>query len=287
MSQQSDVYARVTAALVEAIEQGAGDWIMPWARPGVSVYRPLNAVKGNHYHGINTLMLWATAHNAGYESGEWATFKQWQEAGAQVRKGEKGTLVVFYSELEREDEDGAKRKIFYAKPSYAFNAAQVDGYEAKGLQRGPGFDPYATAENVMQKSGADIREGGTVAAFSPEGDYVMLPDRDRFLGDADKAREAFYGVAFHELTHWTGGKTRLDRDLSTKFKSEAYAMEELVAEIGAAFLCADVGLSAQPRPDHSHYLAHWLAVLKQDNRAIFKAASAAEKAAQYLIAKAK
>jgi len=286
MSQTNDVYARVTSALVEAIEKGAGEWQMPWSKAGQSIARPKNAVKGNHYHGINTLMLWATASNAGYESGEWATFKQWQERGASVRKGEKGTLVVYYSELEKQDDDGKPYKVFYAKPSYAFNAAQVEGYEPERPQ-GLGFDPFERAENVMRSSGADIREDGAGAYYNPAGDYVNLPIRERFLGEQDKAREAFYGVAFHELVHWTGAKSRLDRDLSGKFKTQAYAMEELVAEIGAALLCADVGLSATPRNGHAQYLAHWLQVLKSDNRAIFTAASQAEKAAQFLMAKAK
>lgn len=297
MSDRFDVHKAVTDQIIAAIEAGANgdDFRLPWHCVGGPLHRPVNARTGSAYRGVNTVSLWMAAQSRGYDYPIWATYKQWSELGAQVRKGERSSLVVFWKEVEvkgadeaSENEggsDGAPRKRLFARASYAFNVAQVDGYSIEEPQ-GPGFDADERCEALIAASGADIREGGNRAYYSPGEDYIKLPPRSSFVGsDTSSPREAYYSTAFHELTHWTGHETRLGRDLSGRFKSEAYAAEELVAELGAAFLCADMGVTPAPREDHAQYLAHWLKILKGDSRAIFTAASAADKAARFLLDK--
>lgn len=297
MSERFDVHKAVTDQIVAAIEAGASGegFKLPWHCAGGPLHRPVNARTGSAYRGVNTVSLWMAAHGRGYSHQLWATYKQWQELGAQVRKGERASLVVFWKELpakasaddaETEGEsEAAPRKRLFARASYAFNVAQVDGYDVEEPQ-GPGFEPDERCDALLKASGADIREGGARAYYAPGEDYIQLPARSAFVGTATSSpREAYYSTAFHELTHWTGHQSRLARDMSGRFKTEAYAAEELVAELGAAFLCADTGICPAPREDHAQYLAGWLKILKGDSRAIFTAASAADKAARFLLDK--
>lgn len=292
-----DVHQEITNKIIEAIEAGAGEFVMPWHR-GSAQGRPVNAITGKPYNGANVLSLWVTAQALGYSSNEWATYKQWAEKGAQVRKGEKSALVMFYKPVtsqderegdEQDDEKKARRGLI-ARAFRVFNAAQVDGYtpkqaEAPKIAR-PDFVDLAEADDFMKQTGADIRTGGDRAYFSTAGDYIGLPAKSAFYGSRTSSpAESYYSTAFHELTHWTGHKSRLDRietGLKGRFGGEAYAMEELVAELGAAFLCADLGVSVDPRLDHAQYIENWLKVLKDDKRAIFTAASKATEAAGFL-----
>lgn len=287
--QTLDVHQLITDRIVQSIEEGtAGDFRLPWNKAGASG-RPSNIQSGKHYNGINVLALWMAALHHGYSRPVWGTYRQWQEKGAQVRKGEKASLVVFYKTftVETEAADAAEAETserMVARASYVFNADQVESYQdADALPSSPRFEPMEAADRFAANVAADIREGGSMACYSPADDVIRMPDRERFNGSATMdAGEAYYATLMHELTHWTGAEARLSRDLKNRFGSEAYAMEELVAEIGAAFLCADLGITPEQRPDHASYIGHWLKVLKSDKRAIFTAASKAQQAVNYL-----
>ena len=289
-NQRADVYSQVTDRIVAAIEAGQGTFQMPWHRSSFAAHRPQNVATGAHYRGVNVISLWASAELTGFSSGLWGTYRQWQSVGAQVRKGEKSSLVVFYKELQGDDapdadEDGENgRKRFVAKASYVFNADQVDGYTlpAAPAPANPA-ETIAHADAYIRATGAVIKHGGERAYYDRVADAIQLPERDRFLGtETSSATESYYATLLHELTHWTGASNRCDRQFGKRFGDNAYAMEELVAELGAAFLCAELGISLEPRADHAAYLGHWLEVMKADKKAIFTAASQAAKAADYL-----
>jgi antirestriction protein ArdC len=286
--QPLDVHQHITDRIVAAMEAGAGDWQMPWHQSGHAITRPRNIASGKAYRGINVLSLWLAAEEKGYARGLWGTYRQWQQKGGQVRRGEKSSVIVFYKELEVEKDDAPEETdtILFARASRVFNIAQVDGVavpDGEDAPAGDGVTPLEAAEAFVTGTGAIVRIGGDRAAYAPGTDVIAMPDRQRFTGTATTSpTEAWYGTLFHELTHWSGAKHRLARDMSGRFGSEAYAMEELVAELGAAFLCADLGIAATPRTDHAAYLAGWLKVLKADKRAIFTAAGQASRAAEYL-----
>lgn len=287
-----DVYQEVTDKIIAAIEaaQASGNrWRLPWRKvDGLQIGRPHNATTRNAYHGINTALLWMAADEAGYTDARWATFKQWQAVGAHVRKGERGTQVVFYKKLDIKDrETGEKKSIPLLRFSYVFNIAQVENVPERLTNPAPvealtGAERIAAVDAFIAATGADIRHGGNSAFYVPSMDFVQMPKPEQFTGDAQRATEGYYSTLLHELGHWTGHKSRLDRNHSGGFGSKAYAFEELIAELSAAFMCADLGISNEPREDHAQYLASWLKCLRDDPRAIFKAAAAAEKAAAFL-----
>ncbi len=291
-TQKFDVHQEITNCIVDAIET-AGDFRLPWIRStGGSFARPVNVASKNPYNGVNVLSLWVSALAAEFPSNVWGTYRQWQDKGCQVRKGEKSSLIVFYKTLQVEDlneqagETEAGERMM-ARASRVFNAAQVEGFEieAEDLPEEPAFDPIERAEAFVAATGAQIEEGGDRACFIPSLDTIRVPERRRFTGtDTTTAAEGFYSTLAHELVHWSGVEKRLDRDMSRRFGDEAYAIEELVAELGAAFLCADLGLNPEPREDHACYIKNWLAVLKNDKKAIFTAAAKASQAATWLLA---
>lgn len=278
-----DVYAQITNHIVKAMET-ANPFELPWITAGGSrCARPMNIASKRPYNGINVLSLWIAAVSQDYPSHLWGTYRQWQDTGCQVRKGEKASAIVFYRKLESEDQ---KTERFVAKASWVFNAAQVDGYTEPvvELPAGPIFDPLVQAEAFVAGTGAKVEERGDVACYIPSEDMILMPERRRFNETRSAAPgEAFYSTLCHELVHWSGSNMRLDRDLTGRFGDQAYAMEELVAELGAAFLCADLGISRTPRDDHASYIKSWLAVLKTDKRAIFTATSKAAQAAEWLL----
>lgn len=284
---KQDVYERVTAHIVAELEKGVRPWFKPWNAEHAAgrITRPLRA-NGQPYRGINVLMLWGAASERGYSAPIWMTFKQAQELGGHVRKGEKGNLVVYANTITKTetDENGqeSERDIPFMKGYTVFNVEQVEGLPAHfyALAERPAetVQRIKHAEAFFAATGADIRHGGDRAFFSPAEDRVQMPPIEAF-----RDAEAYYATLAHEVCHWTKGKDRLDRDFGRKrFGDSGYAMEELVAELGAAFLCADLALSPEPRDEHAAYLAHWLAVLKEDKRAIFSAAAHAQRAADYL-----
>ena len=281
-------YERITAEIVAAMEKGQKDFQMPWHQSATHI--PKNASTHRRYRGINILALWATAMVQGYDSPYWATYRQWATLGGQVKRGEKASTIVFYKEVERsdptpsEDAEGVGTR-WVARASWVFNEAQVEGLiseEAVDSEVNP-VDVLADADAFVSSVGATIIEGGDRALYKPSTDTIHMPDRYRFHGtDTSSATEAYYSVLLHELVHWSGHDSRLKRNLSGTFGAMAYAMEELVAEFGAAFLCADLGISVQPREDHAVYLSSWIRVLKERNRAIVSATSAATAACQFL-----
>lgn len=288
--QRFDVYEAVTNQIITAIEAGAGQVAMPWHRSGAAITRPKNISTGNAYRGVNTIALWAAAEIGGYAEGLWGTYRQWQDRGAQVRKGETSSLIIFYKEFARDDDDAGEDgqtnfdRRFMVKASRVFNVEQVDGYEREDIDvSADPIDPIASADAFIQATGATVTEGGERAFYNRTTDAITMPDRFRFMDTATStATESWYSVLLHELTHWTGAETRMAREFGERFGDDAYAMEELVAEISAAFLCADLGITAEPRPDHAAYIDHWLRIMKGDKKAIFTAASAAAKASDFL-----
>ena len=259
---------------------------MPWHVTEADCFVPTNAASHRVYRGVNVLCLWATAMRRGYGSGLWATYNQWKALGAQVRKGEKAAPVVFWKITDKagrefEDDDirrvPANNRMFLARGYNVFNVAQVDGFAPTAVpQLGKG-ERIASAEIFFAGLGARVRHGGAAACYIPGLDEIFMP---RFEAFRDPA--AYYSTLAHEATHWTGAPHRLNRELKAKFGSEGYAMEELVAELGAAFLCSNLGISVEPRPDHAAYIESWLTVLRRDKRAIFAAASLAQKATDWM-----
>jgi antirestriction protein ArdC len=279
---RADVYARVTAKIVEDLAQGVRPWARPWnaGHAAGPVSRPLRA-NGTPYRGINVLLLWVEAQDKNYTAPIWMTYKQAQAMGAQVRKGETGTLVVFADRLTKTETNDkgeeTERQIAFMKGYTVFNVEQIDGlpghYTAPAVLPASPLPRLDAAESFFAATGADIRHGGNRAFYAPGVDRVQMPPRDSF-----RDAESYAATLAHELTHWTGHESRLNRDLRNRFGDHAYAAEELIAEMGAAFLCADLGLAALPRPDHAAYLGSWLSVLQADSRAIFTAATQAQRA---------
>jgi len=251
---------------------------------------PQNAATRAQYRGINTVVLWAAASAKSYPSAYWSTYRQWLTLGAQVRKGEKATAVVFYKPLDyvEENQETGEQKLRQRMVlrSYAvFNASQVEGWEAPEIVRPSQAQVLVTVEDLVTKTGARIEHGASSCFYRPATDTIHMVDRDRFEnGPTSTATEAYYATLLHELIHWTGHESRLKRDLKNRFGTEAYAMEELVAELGAAFLCSHIGVSVLPRPDHAAYMARWLRVLRADKGAVFQAAHGARVAAAVVLA---
>ncbi|EAR6996129.1 DUF1738 domain-containing protein [Salmonella enterica] len=280
---KTDIYQVVTDSIVEALEMGVKPWVCPWKRNGAMSGIPSNFHTGTAYSGINIMLLWCSAAKQGFTDSRWLTYKQAQEQGAQVRKGETGTTAIFYKTLEKEAEDGQIEKIPMVKSFTVFNIEQIDGLKMSAEnsaeidpQPVTEFDPLPQVENLFQRTGANITERGQQAFYRPATDEIWLPERHLF---ADAAN--FYATGLHELVHWTGAKSRLEREKGGKFGSEGYAFEELIAELGSAFLMADLGVVGEVQ--HESYIASWLKALKGDKRYIFKAASAATKAHRFLM----
>ena len=286
-TERRDIHADITAKLIAAIEADPGRPTMPWRRSSRPLYMPENALTKKPYNGINVVSLWVAAESLGYAAPVWATYRQWQELDCQVRKGEKSSLVVFYKEYETEpkpdvtDDDG-KRRV--ARASYVFNAAQVDGYTLPDAPQplGP-IDRIAAADTFFRNTGARIEQGGERAFYRPSTDHIQMPDESLFCGTDTMTRsEAYFAVLGHECIHWSGSEKRLAREFGKRFGDHAYAAEELVAEIGSAFLCSELGITQDTRPDHAQYLAQWLRLMKSDSRAIFTAAARASEAVAFL-----
>jgi len=291
MEKTRNIHQTITDSIVAAIENGgAKDWQMPWHQ-GAAIARPTNIETGRRYSGINIVALWAASQNLGFSSGTWGTFRQWKNAGASVKKRAKASFVVFSKSITVEGaadtETGEVRDApsprFVAKATPVFNADQIDGWSEPSPEIRSPAEIDERADGVVQATSARIQSGGSRACFVPSLDLIRMPHREAFTGTStSNPTQAYYTTLFHELVHWTAPAHRCDRDLSGTFGSEAYALEELVAEVGAAFLCADIGISSVPRSDHANYIASWLKCLRTDNRAIFKAAALASKAVAFV-----
>jgi antirestriction protein ArdC len=277
-----DIHQHITNQIIAVIEQGAGKFTLPWQRAG-SIMHATNIASKKPYRGINILALWAASEQHGFRSGIWGTYLQWADQGANVRKGEKSSYVVFYKELEVAGDTDENETRLIARATPVFAAEQVDGYEMSSVPVAYPIEPVAAADAFVQATQAVIHHGGSLAYYRTSTDIIQLPLREDFVGTATStAQEAYYSTLLHELTHWTSAPHRCNRQLGKRFGDAAYAMEELIAELGAAFLCSELGITPEPRNDHAQYLSSWLNVMKADKRAIFTAASVASKATDYL-----
>ena len=286
-SERQDVYTRITDKIIADLEQGVRTWMKPWNAGNTAgrITRPLRH-NGVPYSGINILMLWAEAVTHGFTAPIWMTFRQATELSAHVRKGEKGSLVVYANAISRTEEgdngEETEREIHYMKGYTVFNVEQIDGlpehyYGKPEIQTTPALR-IAHAEEFFAATKTEIRYRGDRAYYSQDGDYIQMPIIESF-----RDAESFYATLAHESAHWTKHPARLDRSFDRKtWGDEGYAREELVAELASAFLCADLGLTPEVRDDHASYIASWIKVLKDDKRAIFSAAAHAQKAVDYL-----
>jgi antirestriction protein ArdC len=282
-----DLYSRVTNAIIADLENGVRPWTKPWSAEHLAgrITRPLRST-GEPYSGINVVLLWAESVAQGYTAPIWITFRQALALGGHVRKGEKGSTVVYANRIVRteagENGQDIERQIPFLKAYTVFNVEQVEGlpshFHAVAAPQLDAVQRIAHADAFFAATGAEIRHGGSQAYYALQPDYVQTPPFECF---ADP--EAYYATLAHECTHWTRHPTRLDRDFGRKrWGDDGYAREELVAELGAAFLCADLGLELTPRADHASYIASWLEVLKDDRRFIFTAAAHAQRATDFL-----
>lgn len=281
-----DTYQQVTDAIVAQLEAGTKPWQKRWR--GGAVNDPKRAT-GQRYRGINVLLLWASAEANGFTGQHWFTFKQALDLGGNVRKGAKGTQIVFFKKLERAEQNEAgedvTRKIPMLRTYTVFNADQCENlperFQAAPVELVAGQQRDEAAEAALRSCGADIREGEASAYYVPSADFVNMPRFELFDSPG-----AYLATLAHELCHWTGHSSRLDRQLLNRFGSKDYAFEELVAEIGAAFVGARLGIVGEHIDNHAAYLASWLKALRDDKRMIFKAATLAQAAADLVLANA-
>ncbi len=286
-SPKQDIYSRVTARILAELEKGVRPWIKPWSFEHAAgrITRPLRH-NGIPYRGVNVLLLWGESLEKGYAAPLWMTYKQSQELGAQVRKGEHGSLVVFADRFTKTDTNDLGEAVEHAIPFMkgytVFNVEQIEGlpahFYAQPVNPLPLSERIEHADSFVTATGAAIHHGGNQAFYAPSRDMIQLPPFEAF-----KDKDSYYSTVLHELTHWTRHDTRLTRDFGRqRFGNEGYAREELVAELGSAFLCADLGITPDIRDDHAAYLGHWLKILQNDKRAIFSAAAHAQRAADFL-----
>ena len=280
MNGNDKIHKIIAQQFIDMIESGQADgkWVAPWDKFASDL--PMNFTNNRAYNGINIFMLWA----AGFGSQYWGTYKQWKEAGAQVKKGEKGTMIVFWKILEsksKTDSKGNPTTFPMLRYFKVFNAEQVDGWEA------PESDPkrvhtttevHAHCDAIINATGADISHGGNRACFIPDMNRILLPEFESFHTPND-----YYTTAFHELAHWTGHESRLDRNMRNRYGEHAYALEELVAELSAAIMDATVGIESTTRDDHAKYIKHWITALKEEPSCLMHVASQANKATQYIL----
>lgn len=268
------IYEEVTQSIIDQLEKGAIPWVKPW-RADSSADK--NVISQKPYQGINRLILGMTAMVKGYNVPAWASFKQWESLGAYVKKGEKGTRIVFYSPVSKENKQTGETESYSVLKSYVvFNASQVEGLTITNVElEDKPFTANQLAEERIIKTGAVISHGSDAAFYMPSQDRIQLPHKTAFDAECH-----YYATAFHELVHWTGHESRLKREFKGRYGDSKYAFEELVAEMGAAFLCQDYGIQGELR--HAGYIQSWLKALKDDSKAIFKASALAQKAADYI-----
>lgn len=291
-SLHSAKHAHVAEVIIAAIEKGAGKFEMPWHGKGGPLKRATNAATGSTYRGVNIITLWVEGQERGYDSNLWATYRQWTELGAQVRKGEQSTPVIYTSlkKVGPDEADGSKtdeklkrRRKFISKWYSVFNVTQVDGWTRDHPAHGPEVPLLPSAEKFVEMIGARIKYGSHRACFNRIDDSIECPSLEQFTGSSTSTPlEAYYATLLHEHVHWTGHESRLNREFGKRFGDNVYALEELVAELGAAFLCADLDVTNEPRPDHASYVSSWLKTLKENPLSLFIAASKAERAVTFL-----
>lgn len=284
-----DIYARITERIIAQLEEGVRPWVQPWRAGNAAgrITRPLRH-NGEPYSGMNVLLLWSEAMARGYAAPIWMTFKQARELGAHVRKGQTSSTVIYASRFTKTETDArgdeVERDITFLRAYGVFNVEQIEGLPEHYYHRpAPVIDPVERierADRFFAHAGAKVRHGGSRAFYAPSSDHIQMPPFETFRDAA-----SYVAVLSHEHIHWTAKADRVGRDLTryAKDKTER-AREELVAEIGSALLCADLGIvpELEPRPDHAAYVGSWLSVLGDDKRAIFQAAAHAQRAVNFL-----
>ena len=272
------IYQEITDSIIAELEKGATPWVKPWNAPASA---DKNIITGRPYRGINRFITAMVSGIKGYDVPAWASLKQWNDLGARVKKDEKATKIVYWSQAKdkKSEASGEDKYYQFAKAFYIFNVAQVDGIDIIASEDQPVSEnqKIEACEQRIIATGAKYSIGGDVACYIPSIDSIKMPALNTF-----QTAEHYYATFFHELTHWTSDKTRCDRDLSKgRFGNADYAFEELVAELGAAFLCQQHGIKGDLR--HAGYIESWLKCLKSDSRAIFKASALAQQAADFLL----
>ena len=283
-----NVYDLVTSQIIEQLENGVIPWQKPWTEASpYALGLPQNQVTGNYYRGINIVLLWSSNLKNKHTTDEWASFKQWQSQKESIRKGERGSMVVYYDTLEREVE-GELVKIPFLKSSVVFNRCQLASYEPEVLpvqtaDPAPSYEKIEAVDQFILNTGAIIGHQPGGAYYDRKTDTISLPEANTFIETAScTPTENYVATLFHELGHWSGAEHRLNRIKGKKFGDQQYANEELVAEFTSAFLCAGFGMRTAEKGNHAGYIEHWLKVLREDNRFIVRASSDASKAVDYL-----
>ena len=279
-----DIYAEVTQKIIASLEQGTAPWVCPWSSTDPC---PRNAVSQRAYRGVNALVLSLEAQQRTFSSNTWMTFRQALMQGGSVRKGEHATPIIYFrlQHIEAEPDDSvhdATRRLPFLKFFRVFNVDQIDGLPACFKEPAPvepAFDACTLAEQIITRAGAVLRPHGSRAFYAPALDLIYLPQKADFA-----EQSGYYSTCLHELCHWTGHPSRLDRQLGRRFGPEAYAAEELIAELGASFLCAHCHIDSHLQ--HAAYIATWLEALQRDQKAIFVAAAQAQKAGDFLLKRA-
>jgi antirestriction protein ArdC len=278
MQKNQHIYDQVTNKIIASLEKGVAPWVCPWNKESPF---PINASTGKRYNGINVILTWIAEHENNFQTSKWLTFKQAKALGGHVRKGEKGTSIVFFKMIEKET-DGETERFPCPKGYTVFNVSQCDGLPDKVTGKhetteGGGVQELKRSDlqKFVSDTGAIVRHEGDRAYYSIDNDSVTLPELEKFHSE-----HGYWATALHELTHWTGAKHRLDRQYGKRFGDAAYAAEELVAEMGSAFMCRLFNVEGELR--HAGYIENWLKALRSNRKLVFTAASAASKASDYL-----
>ena len=294
---KKDLYQDFTDQVIKQMEDNNMNWTKPFTTTILNGHH--NIVSKKPYQGMNCFNIGLSVYKNGFKSNEWATFNQWFQLGGGIKEGKKiinpskytvkgkGTQILYWNIKEYEDKTNKdeKVKIPFLKYFVVFNADQVEGYETKEIETKAIDDwkAHFKTDTFVENTKADIQINNK-AFYSPSADYIGMPPKEDFKGDKENTKEQYYySTLLHELTHWSGHTSRCNRDLKNRFGSKAYAMEELVAEIGSAFLCSHLGVTKAPTPNHGRYLNNWLEVLKEDKKAIFKAFSLSKTSSEYLL----
>ena len=287
---KKDLYQDFTDQVIKQMEDNNMNWTKPFTTTILNGHH--NIVSKKPYQGMNCFNIGLSVYKNGFKSNEWATFNQWKNLGAKIKKGSKGTEILYWNIKEYEDKTNKdeKVKIPFLRYFVVFNADQVEGYETKekglkdfNLKEIDDWKAHFKTDTFVKNTKANIQVNNK-AFYSPSADYIGMPPKEDFKSDKENTKEQYYySTLLHELTHWSGHSSRCNRDLKNRFGSKAYAMEELVAEIGSAFLCSHLGVTKAPTPNHGRYLNNWLEVLKEDKKAIFKAFSLSKVSSEYLL----
>lgn len=276
MSITQKIQQEITGKILAEMETGNLPWVKPWSGKGLN-NMPRNGVSKRAYSGVNVLLLWLAAEKFGYASNKWLTYKQAVELGGNVRKGEKATQIIYYSTFEKENSKGDIDNIPFLKTFNVFSAEQCENLDA--LQEPPLVinqeKRNADCEAFFISTKAEIQNFGGRAYYAAKEDKIVLPPYETF-----NSANGYYATGLHELVHWSGNEKRCNREFGKRFGDKAYAAEELVAELGAAFMCAEFGFDAITQ--HAAYIQHWIDLLKDDSKAFFTAASKASQATEYL-----